>query len=179
MPGFQMPDPQKILLKVLEEHADSSKWVGAKFERIKRISNSKVGDIGQAFIERLCRDIGIDIGFPESGAKRMRQSPWDIQIQNVKFELKTATEDVGGAFQFNHIRYHRPYDALLCLGISPSEIHFDCWSKADVTTGKAGTLVTMEKGANASYKLTKRPDQLRVISEFRSHVMDLVKQLGA
>lgn len=173
-----MRDPQKILLAVLKQHTDSSKWIDSKFEHIKRISNSRVGDVGQEFIERLCQSMGIDIDFPESGAKRVRQSPWDMQIEGVKFELKTATEDVSGSFQFNHIRYHRPYDALLCLGISPADIHFGCWSKAEVTTGRAGALVTMEKGANASYKLTKRPHQLQAISEFQSRVMQLVTELN-
>jgi len=71
----------------------------------------------------------------------------------VTFELKTATEDIGGSFQFNHLRYHREYDAVLCIGIAPSDIYMGSWTKADVATGAAGKLVSMEKGANASYKL--------------------------
>lgn len=174
-----MCDQKKILLAVLAEHGDSTKWDGASFEQIKRISNSKVGDVGQDFIERLCRCVDLSIDFPESGKKRVRQSPWDVEIEGVKFELKTATEDVSGSFQFNHIRYHRSYDALLCLGISPAAIHFGCWSKADVTTGKAGVLVSMEKGGSVSHKLTKRPDQLSPISDFESRIMDLVTNPNA
>lgn len=170
-----MCDPKAILLSVLERHGDADKWKGADFERIKRISNSKVGEVGQDFIERLCRCVGLSIAFPESDkGKRLKQSPWDVSIEGVKFELKTATEDVSGSFQFNHVRYHRPYDALLCLAISPADIRFACWSKPDVSTGKAGSLVTMEKGANASCKLTKRPDQLYPISDFEIGIMDLV-----
>lgn len=48
-----------------------------------------------------------------------------MRIEGASFELKMATEDVHGSFQFNHIRYHRPYDALLCLGIAPENILFD------------------------------------------------------
>ena len=99
---------------------------------------------------------------------RAKQSPWDIQINGVKFELKTASEDVSGSFQFNHIRYHRPYQGVICLGISPDQIYFYIWSKAEIVTGKAGSLVSMEKGANASYKLTKKPATLLPIKEFQN-----------
>ena len=63
-----------------------------------------------------------------------------MKIQGISFELKTATEDVHGNFQFNHIRHHRVYDAVLCVGISPDAIYFYAWSKADVATGRAGNL---------------------------------------
>ncbi|MCK5103103.1 MAG: hypothetical protein KAR17_09815 [Cyclobacteriaceae bacterium] len=99
--------------------------------------------------------------------KQLTQSPWDIEISGIKFELKTATEDTSKKFQFNHIRYHRPYDAVLCLGVSPENLHFGVWTKGDLATNKARTLVTMEKGANASYKLTKDPKQLHKIDDFK------------
>ena len=166
-----MANPTEILQEVLSEYKDSNKWENAPFGHIKRISNTLVGSVGQAFIERLCKDLGFECGFPiDPKGKRSKNSPWDIQIEKVKFELKTATEDVNGNFQFNHVRYHRHYDALLCVGIGPSHIHFGVWSKADVTTGKAGALVSMEKGTNASHKLTKKPENLRPIDQF-SNVM--------
>jgi hypothetical protein len=130
-----------------------------------------VGNVGQLFIEKLCEELSMPCFFPinKKGA-RLTQSPWDIKIANIEFELKTATEDVGGNFQFNHIRYHRPYQALLCLGVSPANLYFGVWSKGDVVTGKAGRLVSMEKGANASYKLTKAPVQLYEINQFKSEI---------
>lgn len=103
--------------------------------------------------------------------QRAVQNPWDIKIEGKTFELKTATEDIGGSFQFNHIRYHRRYEAVLCIGIAPAEILFDVWSKAEITTGLAGNLVSMEKGANASYKLTKRKADLRPIDAFQDGLL--------
>ncbi len=170
-----MCDARDILAEVLAGYSDHNKWIKAPFERIKRISNSKVGDVGQEFVERLCKCKGFQVEFPETVfGKRARQSPWDIEIEGMTFELKTATEDISGCFQFNHIRYHREYDALLCIGISPSDIYFGIWSKAQVTTGKAGNLATMEMGANASYKLTKRPNSLFPMTEFEQRILDVV-----
>jgi hypothetical protein len=169
-----------LFAKVLEEFGNDSKWDGATLGKIKIISNTKVGSVGQLFVERLCGDLGLQCDFPV-GAKgnRLSQSSWDIEIMGIKFELKTATEDTNMHFQFNHIRYHRSYEGLLCLGVSPETLHFGIWSKGEVTTGKAGPLVSMEKGANASYKLTKSASQLLDISQFKVEMEAFAKRFGS
>lgn len=172
-----MRDPIQLFAEVLKEFHDDAKWVGAVLGGIKTMSNTKVGDVGQQFIEKLCEQLSMPCSFPiNSIGERLKQSPWDIKIANIQFELKTATEDTHGKFQFNHVRYHRPYQALLCLGVSPANLYFGVWSKGDVTTGKAGNLVTMEKGANASFKLTKAPSQLHNIAQFKSEIEKFSKE---
>jgi hypothetical protein len=167
-----MVDYKNIFVEVLQSHGNAPKWTGATFGGIKTLSNTKVGSVGQDFIEKLCHKLNLECIFPVNAkGKRASQSPWDIQINGIKFELKTATEDINDHFQFNHVRYHRPYDALLCLGVSPERLCFGIWSKADVATGKAGNLVSMEKGANASYKLTKSYEQLDEVSVFYDKLM--------
>ncbi len=169
-------DPILLFVQVLEEHQDDRKWDDALFGRIKRISNTKVGDVGEVFIQRLCGLLLLSFSFPQTAEGRRRaRSPWDVKIEDIEFELKTATEDTNRKFQFNHIRLHRPYHALLCLGVSPSNLYFGIWSKADIATGKAGTLATMEKGANASYKLTKGSDQLCEIALFEQEIRRFAK----
>lgn len=172
-----MPNPnyKNIFIAALGRNVDDPKWKQGDFIGIKTVSNTKVGSIGQDFIEGLCEAISIKCKFPlKKNESRATQSPWDLEIGGVKFELKTATEDTTGSFQFNHIRYHRPYDAVICLGVTPNNLYFGLWSKADVATGKAGNLVSMEKGANASYKLTKRPCQLMAITEFEESLKKFI-----
>ncbi len=156
-----------ILLEVLEGYSTEDRWTDAPFERIRRIQTAMRGQIGQHLIARLCDALGLE---SETGKV---QSPWDIMIEGRTFEVKTATEGSNLTFQFNHIRYHRPYEFLLCVGITPKDILFDAWNKADVVTGKAGHLVTMEKGANASYKLTKATHSMRPINQFKDRVLTL------
>ena len=173
-----IPDSEKILLEVLDGYANASKWLDAPFGKIKQLSNTHIGDVGQDFIARLCDEIGFECEFPlnRRGA-RARQNPWDMKINGKSFEVKTATEDVSDSFQFNHIRYHRPYDAVLCLGVAPDAVLFDAWSKAQIVTGDAGNLVTMDRGSSATWKLTKRRDALRTIEEFEIHIRALTDSL--
>lgn len=172
-------DPNSILLAVLTEYADDDKWANQKFEHVRRIPSTKVGDVGQDFVERLCSAVGLSCEFPlNSDGSRKRQSPWDIRIEGATCELKTASEDANGAFQFNHIRYSRKYDALLCVGIGPANIYVAAWSKAEVATGKAGNLTSMEKGGSVSHKLTKKPSQMSQIEDFEKVVRALAKKLN-
>ena len=167
---------QKILSDILNspKYQNSNKWTDSSFGIIKTISNTHVGSVGQDFIERLCSEHQISWEAPidEKTGKQSTKSPWDAKINGLKFEIKTATEDVNGNFQFNHIRYHRPYDALLCLGISPENIVFGIWTKAAVSTGQAGHLVTMDQGSSATFKLTKRRNSLIDIDKFKKSILN-------
>lgn len=163
-----MVDYIQLFKSIVEKYPNAAKWDNGSFAGIKSLSNTKVGTVGQDFIEVLCETLNIPIGFPVNKlSKRLTQSPWDMKIFDISFELKTATEDTNDKFQFNHIRYHRSYEAVLCFGVSPNELFFNLWSKADIVTGKAGRLVSMEKGANASFKLTKSKHELFPIDDFQ------------
>ena len=56
-------DIRSILREVLAHYADADKWVNSSFEAIKRLSNTKVGDVGQDFVERLCDQLGLTCEF--------------------------------------------------------------------------------------------------------------------
>ena len=174
-----MVDARQLLIDVISSYSNANKWTNATFGQIKQLSNTHVGDVGQGFIEKICSEIGFECEFfVNERGDRVRQGPWDVKIEGISFELKTATEDIHGNFQFNHIRHHRVYDAVLCVGISPEAIHFNAWSKAEVATGQAGNLVTMDSGSSATFKLTKRPSQLFPIEQFEDHILNLVAELG-
>jgi len=178
VPGVQ--SALEIMLGTISRHGDDAKWVGAPFEAIKRVSNTKVGSVGQDFLEQFAVQHGITVVFPVNArGEKAKQSPWDISLNGVRFELKTASEDVGGKFQFNHVRYHREYDGLICLGISPGQMYLGMWTKSEVLTGGAGRLVSMEKNANASFKLTKSPNELQPVEtlpEQLAEVIDLLQR---
>ena len=167
-----MPNAIDVMKDVIENYKNSPKWLNAPLGKIKILSNTHIGNVGQDFIKKWCEAEGLDWEEPESA-----QSPWDIKIESISFEVKTATEDIKGNFQFNHIRHHRDYQALLCLGIAPDEILFDAWRKGDVVEGKAGKLSTMDKGSSATFKLTKKRSILRPITEFSDKISDLVLKI--
>lgn len=168
-----MVDPISLMQEVIARRSNASKWTDTPLGSIKVLSNTHIGDIGQDFLEEWCQAVGFS--WERAGS---RQSPWDAKIEGVTFEIKTATEDVNGNFQFNHIRHHRPYQALVCLSIAPDEILFDAWRKGDVSEGEAGTLVTMDRGSSATFKLTKKKPDLYPLSEFEDRILTLLAELN-
>ena len=153
-------NPLELMLAVIEEHTPASKWSGATLEPFRQVANTNRGDIGEEFVARYLDQFEIPVVRSES-----RIHPWDLDIAGLKFEVKTASEDRGGSFQFNHIRLDRSYDYLLCLGIRPEEILFNGWRKGEVAEGVAGTLVRMAEGQSVTHKLTKRPLDMMKIEE--------------
>ena len=149
-----------LMLEVINDHSPASKWSGATLEPFRQVANTNRGDIGEDFAVRYLNHFDIPVTRSES-----RVYPWDLDIAGLKFEVKTASEDRGGSFQFNHIRLDRNYDYLLCLGVRPEEIMFNAWRKGEVSEGVEGTLVRMAEGQSVTHKLTKKPVDMKKIED--------------
>ena len=153
--------------QVIEELTPPSIWKGSPLESFRQIANTNRGDIGEEFVLRYLQSFDIAITKSES-----RVLEWDLQIVGKRFEVKTASEDVGGSFQFNHVRFDRSYDYLLCLGVRPGAILFNAWRKGEVSEGVAGSLVRMAEGQSVTHKLTKRPADMHKIEDLPKWVRD-------
>ena len=145
-------DPITLMIEVIKENSPNSIWLGSPLESFRSVANTNRGDIGEEFVRRYLADSSVHAEKAES-----RNGEWDLKISGHKFEVKTASEDTGGAFQFNHIRLDRKYQFLLCLAVRPTELLFGIWSKGEVAEGKAGTLVRMAEGQSITFKLTSIP----------------------
>ena len=169
-----MADSITVMRRIIASHHNNPKWTNAPLGDIKTLSNSHVGRVGQAFVRAWCKRSDMAWEGTENAL-----GPWDARIEGVTFEIKTATEDIHGNFQFNHVRYHREHQALLCLGVAPDEVLFDAWRKGEVVEGAAGRLVTMDAGSSATFKLTKRRQALRPIDEFAARVQAIVASVNS
>lgn len=156
-----MPNPKEIFLEIVGKKLIDAKWGGKPHEAFKNLPNSSKGDAGEEFIRRYATDLGFTV------IKKKRLGDWDLEINGKNFEVKLASEDITGCFQFNHIRYDSKYDYLLCLGVTPDNLVFGIWTKGDVATGLAGNLVSMGKNQNSSFKLTKKATGLKTIEELQ------------
>ncbi len=164
-------DPLKIFHDVAIGKIIDKKWTGQPHEAFKHLANSSKGDAGEEFIKIYTEALGFKV---ENRVSRL--GDWDVKINGKTFEVKCATEDIAGSFQFNHIRYDSKYDYLLCLGITPNNLVFDIWPKGEVATGLAGNLVSMGKNQNASFKLTKKISALKDIHKLEKILLKIIKK---
>ena len=145
---------------------------------IKNVRLGPRGDLGQVFVEKLCESLGFNVV-----PNQIRIGEHDTTIGGQKVEVKTATEDVHGNFQFNLIRVDYEYSFLFVLGIAPNDILFNVYRHADVASMKEGqykldgcqdsvlpghmTPFRTEEGT-LNFKLTKGQDELRHIEELQA-----------
>lgn len=165
-----MVDPLKLFNEVAISKFIDKKWTGQVNEAFKHLANTSKGDAAEEFIKVYALALGFEA---EKNLRRL--GDWDVKINDKKFEVKCATEDIAGSFQFNHIRYDYHYDFLLCLGVTPVNLLFRIWSKGDVATDKAGTMVSMGRGQNSSFKLTKKKSDLFDIGQFQDKLDPLIR----
>ncbi len=149
-----------LFVEVLKTKVKDDKWTGSALVDYRRLGNTTRGAIGEEFVRRYLAQFGIA---SKPGGSRVAKT--DLVIGARRFEVKTASEDTGGKFQFNHVRYDRQYDYLLCLGVRPDALMFALWSKGDVAESKAGTMVRMAEGQGVTFKLTKGQADMRPIED--------------
>jgi len=166
-----MSDPLKIFLDVVARKSIDQKWVNSPNQAFKNLPNTNKGDIGEEFTKIYVETFGNFTVETEGG----RTGEWDVKIGGKKFEIKTSSQDKSGAFQFNHIRLDSKYHYVLCIGVRPNDLLFFIWSKADVATGEAGTLVSMASKGNSSFKLTKKSSDLKPISDLNKMLLEMLE----
>lgn len=167
-------NPINPMLRVIREHTPKTIWTGSPLESFRQVANTNRGDIGEEFVARYLESQGITVHRSES-----RTMEWDLEIGGKRFEVKTASEDTGGSFQFNHVRLDRDYHYLLCLGVRPAEILLEAWRKGEVSEKAAGTLVRMAEGQSVTFKLTKKPASMRKIEDLPGWIQQTITPSAA
>lgn len=133
----------------------TTKWTGSKYEVVKTSSRTVIGDFGERTLMDLFNSLGLVAKIVNKG-----KGDFDILLLNpwggksIKVEVKTATEDVNGCFQFNGIKKGIDYDCVFCLGIAPAEMFFGIFPR-ELCEEKLTT--NMSKGVVGSYKMTASP----------------------
>lgn len=92
-------------------------WAGSPFAWIKALPSRTVGKVGEELVEHWCAAQNFDVSpSPNSEADRV--------IDGLRVEIKLSTLWKTGTYKFQQLR-DQAYDVVICLGISPRDVH--CW----------------------------------------------------
>ena len=98
----------------------------------KIADNTPKGDAGEQIVGRLFEELYTEL-FPESVVKvdvvGAEKGDYDVIVKvssefEIKIEVKTATEDSNGKFQWNGLKKHIDYDYAFGLGVTPDDFMF-------------------------------------------------------
>lgn len=167
---------QDMLLNIANKHNFSfNRWTDKKFAIFKLASTTEKGDIGEDFLA----DILKTCGYKNVKVLEGRRGHYDVSVKHknkdIYFEVKVATRDIHKAFQFNGIRYDTKYTHLFCLGVSPDKIGYLMIEKILVGNDNY-KMVSMAKGSNASFKLTKKESLLNSFDKFNDEIINILGQ---
>lgn len=97
---------------------DQDRWSGSPFEWLRALPSRRRGAVFEKLISEWCAESGLEVSAsPDSDA--------DMVISGSRVEIKGSTLWETGTYTFQQIR-DQNYQALVCLGISPSDAH--CWA---------------------------------------------------
>jgi hypothetical protein len=147
-----------------KREAENSKWLNSdgspKRNYIWKIgSKTPQGDAGENVVRNtldlvLSEVYGNDV---EVSIENKGKGDFDIKVfipsldKVIKFEVKTATEDVNGAHQFNGLKKNIDYDFAFLFGVAPENFFFKIESHQHLCE----TMTTnMSKNVVGSYKHT-------------------------
>ena len=150
-------------------------WKDKPFEKMKLIFMTEKGDIAEDFLAELLTTHDYD----EVKVEKERRGDYDVSLgDSVFFEVKAATQDTNGNFQFNDIRYDTKSTHLFCLGITPDNLYYLLINKTELHSDKYN-MVSMSRGSNSSFKLLRRIAQMNEFENFKGDVEKAIKETSS
>lgn len=108
-----------------------NKWNNTDlFYNIKTLSIDQRGRIGEHFLLDIFKKLNMNVKYVDNS-----HGDWDIEVNDFKIEIKTATLDVNNKFQHEGIKESKMWDIIAFLDISPNEIYITFINKNDFEFG--------------------------------------------
>ncbi len=149
-------------------------WREKTFVDLKVTSTTKKGDMGEDFLAVILRQCGYNDVVVVKG----RRGDYDVRLcsggKTIDFEVKVATQDTKGKFQFNGIRLDTRYTHLFCIAVLPENIKFLIVPKPWLNNRDDYRMVSMAKGSNAAFKLHRKEAQLKEFNNFEDEVRQIL-----
>lgn len=130
-------DVKKTLREVAEGDSIAKIWENKKYGDIQRITNPKKGDLGEKFMKKWFEMFGYPCDI--SGRIRKRGGDnidllvrLDKDSEKERVEVKLASLDIGGKYQFNWIPIKNDYALIVFLGINPENIYLSIKTKKEI-----------------------------------------------
>lgn len=123
----------KVAHQVLKQLLSEEKGVwtvpNAKYREYKRLSIDKRGSFGERLFAKT-------INFRRLQYNDGDQGLWDLKIDGLKLEVKTASLDKQNKFQNEGLKKESGYDGILFLGVAPDQLYVKMVRREDIPWSK-------------------------------------------
>jgi len=128
---------EEIIKTIVSSLADNRKekrnnWAaGGKYISIKILNNDDTGEVGELLVSEIFKRNGYKVEYEK--AITHSDKYWDIVIDNIRIEIKTATIGASAdTFQHEKFFQNREYDAFIFLDFTPNDLYVVIGRKKDI-----------------------------------------------
>ena len=156
-----------VFHEIENEVNQTTRWKStSKYVKIRNLQIDKRGSFG----ERLLRDIfskerNISLTYQDGD-----QGDWDIKINEIKIEVKTASLDVNGKFQNENIKDTKNCDYICFIGVAPDSMFIKLVKIDEIDFTSLHDRAS--KGTGAGYKWDFKPNSMTEVTT-REEVVEL------
>ncbi|MGZ9756838.1 hypothetical protein [Mycoplasma sp. 4423] len=119
------------LIELIDEEINKHPWkLTDKFASIRKIQIDQRGRVGEKFFTTIFKELNKEVIYQQDGF-----GDWDIVVDGVKIEIKTATLDVSKKFQHEGIKENKSWDVIAFLDIAPNDLYISFIHKDDFKFG--------------------------------------------
>jgi hypothetical protein len=138
-----------------EKENKSNKWKNSILYKINTLKPNNSGNVGELFMEKLCKSINIPIEYNGTKNKNSSDGTYDMKINSKRVEIKTARIGLSKSFQHESLR-NNGCDYYAFVNIVPNYFYitfipkFDLNCKCKILCNKPH----LRKGSNNVFKFT-------------------------
>lgn len=114
-----MTSINKHLKDLIEQETKTSSWKSNdEYYLIKLLSIDQRGRVGEHFLRDVFTELNKKVSYINNG-----HNDFDLEVDNFKIEIKTATLDTNEKFQHEGIKDSKIWDAVAFLDITPNDLY--------------------------------------------------------
>lgn len=111
---------------------DKHGWQSGVYHEIRYLQADKRGDVGERFIVKLLKEMGIK-NVKHTSATDPENKHWDITADGITIEVKTATIGMSkSTFQHENLEKNRGCDMYIFCDITPNDVYITCLAKQEM-----------------------------------------------
>lgn len=169
---------EKIISKIIgdlvknRDHKKDNWNAKSRFLSVKNLNNDETGEVGELLLQEIFSKNGHKVEYEK--AITSENKDWDIIIDDIKIEVKTATIGrVSKTFQHEKFFKNRNYDAFIFLDFTPNELWATIAAKKDIvwknlTKRMVRGIFTSEYKFDLSLKMVKDGKTKKIIKCYSS-----------
>ncbi len=121
-----MENLKKFVQEMINKELSKNKvWdPNDQFYKFRNLSIDQRGRVGEHLLRDVFKNAGHKVNYKDNV-----HGDWDIEIDEVKIEVKTASLDVNRKFQHEGIKSNKAWDMIALIDIAPNDIYINFFNK--------------------------------------------------